>query len=247
MLILPVIDLQRGVPVHGRGGRREAYRPVESVLATEPTVACLGRAIRERLNLRQVYLADLDAIAGNGPNWQSYQQLESLGLRCWLDAGIRDLTDAQHLRDRGGASLELIVALETLASTTSLNQLATVLGTESLVVSLDSVRGRPRTRIDAWRVLSTLEIAERLIERGIQRLILLDLARVGMGQGTGTESLIGKLRQRYPEVHLIAGGGIAHVADVRRLADQGCHGVLLASTLHDGRIGAAELAEIARW
>ena len=68
MFVLPVIDLQRGVAVHGRAGRRAEYRAVESVLAPSADPIELGRGVVRQLDLDQIYVADLPAIAGGrGP------------------------------------------------------------------------------------------------------------------------------------------------------------------------------------
>ena len=72
---------------------------------------------------------------------------------------------------------------------------------------------------------------------GVTRLIVLDLARVGGGAGTGTDDLCREIASTYPHVDVIAGGGIAGPADLRRLAAAGVRGALVASALHDGRLG----------
>ena len=41
-------------------------------------------------------------------------------------------------------------------------------------------------------------------------------------------------------------GGVRDAADLRSLTDAGAAGVLIASALHDGRIGRKELAELAK-
>jgi phosphoribosylformimino-5-aminoimidazole carboxamide ribotide isomerase len=71
---------------------------------------------------------------------------------------------------------------------------------------------------------------------GISRLIVLDLARVGGGAGTGTDDLCRHIASTYPQVEVIAGGGVAGPADLGRLASAGVRGVLVASALHDGRL-----------
>ncbi|HZI22415.1 MAG TPA: HisA/HisF-related TIM barrel protein, partial [Gemmatimonadales bacterium] len=69
--MIPVLDLAGGLAVLARGGRREAYMPVRSVLGpgTETPAGdalALARAYRERLGCDVCYVADLDAITG-GP------------------------------------------------------------------------------------------------------------------------------------------------------------------------------------
>jgi phosphoribosylformimino-5-aminoimidazole carboxamide ribotide isomerase len=67
-------------------------------------------------------------------------------------------------------------------------------------------------------------------------LILLDLARVGRGAGTGTERWVAPAKSMFPGVEIVAGGGIRNWDDVRRLEDAGADAVLVASALHDGTL-----------
>jgi phosphoribosylformimino-5-aminoimidazole carboxamide ribotide isomerase len=70
---------------------------------------------------------------------------------------------------------------------------------------------------------------------GIDRVIVLDLARVGGGTGTGTENLCREIAANFRDVEVIAGGGISGPEDLKRLEACGVKGVLVASALHDGR------------
>jgi phosphoribosylformimino-5-aminoimidazole carboxamide ribotide isomerase len=70
----------------------------------------------------------------------------------------------------------------------------------------------------------------------VRRLIVLDLAQVGTGTGTGTEELCRRLGEMYPDVEIIAGGGVRDEKDLDRLAQCGVKAALVASALHDGKV-----------
>jgi uncharacterized protein related to proFAR isomerase len=80
----------------------------------------------------------------------------------------------------------------------------------------------------------------RLADAGAGEAIVLDLARVGSGEGPDL-ALVGALRARVPEVELLAGGGVRDAADLRALAAAGAAGALVATALHSGTITAEEL------
>jgi phosphoribosylformimino-5-aminoimidazole carboxamide ribotide isomerase len=91
----------------------------------------------------------------------------------------------------------------------------------------------------AWGLVNdrdALGLARRVVELGVRTLIVLDLARVGTGSGTGTEPLVRAIRGEFPDVELIAGGGVKTWADVDRLGEAGADAVLVASALHDGTL-----------
>src|SRR5690606_3359743 len=73
------------------------------------------------------------------------------------------------------------------------------------------------------------------------RLIAMTLARVGSDAGPDLDR-IAAVRSRAGRRHVYAAGGVRSPADLDRIAAAGAAGVLLASALHDGRIGAADLA-----
>ena len=98
------------------------------------------------------------------------------------------------------------------------------------ILSLDLFDGQPRC---AWG--EPPEIDE-LLSHGVESLIVLDLARVGTGQGSGTDNLIRAIRKRWPKVELIAGGGVKNRDDLALLEEAGADAVLVASALHDGSL-----------
>ena len=69
-------------------------------------------------------------------------------------------------------------------------------------------------------------------------------ARVGTGCGVDL-GLLEALRQRFPELRLLAGGGVLARRDLERMRDAGCDGALVASAIHAGTITAADLAALA--
>src|SRR5260370_25522999 len=56
------------------------------------------RAFREQLGLEEIYLADLDAIAGARPAWNMYREIQALGCRLWVDRSEEHTSELQsHL------------------------------------------------------------------------------------------------------------------------------------------------------
>ena len=88
MKLLPVMDLKADSVVRAVAGRRYEYQPVPSQLADDASPAGIARAFKQSCGFQQVYVADLDAIAGGEPNWDTYESIADSGLRLVLDAGI---------------------------------------------------------------------------------------------------------------------------------------------------------------
>jgi phosphoribosylformimino-5-aminoimidazole carboxamide ribotide isomerase len=201
----------------------------------------VANAFRQHFGICELYLADLDAIGGSGPSLLTYQDLQQGGFRLWVDAGAREPDDAERL---AAAKVDsIVVGLETIRGPQELASIVQLVGASRVVFSLDLKEGAVLGEAAGWQQNDAWSIAAEAIALGVRRLILLDLARVGMGQGTGTEELCARLRAAFPDVSLAAGGGIRHVQDLQRLSAAGIDVALVASALHDGRLTAGDLAE----
>jgi phosphoribosylformimino-5-aminoimidazole carboxamide ribotide isomerase len=240
MQVIPVIDLKGGVVVRGVAGRREEYRPIVSQLVSDPTPKAVAEAFVQIFGFSHVYVADLDAIGGRPPDFAAYEEIAACGLIPWIDAGIQ--TSGQAMQLRSGAC-SIISGLESLDSPEELHEIVAGCGGDRIIFSLDLKSGRPITRIPSWESLSADQIANAAVDRGIRRLIVLDLADVGVSRGTGTLELVRRLRAAHPHLEITAGGGVRNVDDLRQMAEAGCDAALVASALHDGRITPHEV----RW
>jgi phosphoribosylformimino-5-aminoimidazole carboxamide ribotide isomerase len=227
MHIIPVIDIMRGVVVRGVAGRRDEYRPIVSQLTVEPTPSAVAQAFRQR-GFDTVYVADLDAITGHGVQSSALEAIADAGLQMWVDAG------GMSLGDGFASPHSLVIGTETLASPQALSDALQQHGHDRVVFSLDLKQQQPLAIYQPWQSLSPLEIAKQAIALGVRRMIVLDLAQVGIGQGTGTEDLCRAIYLHAPQVQIIAGGGVRNRADLDRLAAAGCSAALVASALHDG-------------
>lgn len=244
MKILPVIDLMDGVVVRGVAGRRNEYRPVESCLAENADPVTIARGFRNQLGLDELYVADLDAIEHQRPNTPVYRKLADDGFQMMVDGGIQDVPLARETFAAGATAV--IVGLETSPSFSFLRELCREFGTERVLFSLDLHDGKPMGRLTPSTTTDALQIAMEAVEAGCRRIIVLDLAGVGLDAGVSTERLCRRLLEDVPDLNLITGGGVRTVDDLLSLKTLGLEGVLVASALHTGAIGRQELEQLRR-
>jgi phosphoribosylformimino-5-aminoimidazole carboxamide ribotide isomerase len=245
--IIGVVDLLAGRAVHARAGQRETYRPVQSVAGTaieSGDALALARTYVVHLGLTELYAADLDAIISGASQDALVGAVAAVGVPLWLDAGVSSADRARHARALGAA--RVVVGLETLPSYGALGAICDAVGGDTVAFSLDLRDGEPvvaRGGIPPGEPAHLL--AARARDAGAGALIVIDLARVGTGRGLDL-GLIARVRAAAPEPVLLAGGGVRGLDDLARLADAGCDGALVATALHDGRIGAGEIAAALR-
>jgi phosphoribosylformimino-5-aminoimidazole carboxamide ribotide isomerase len=221
MRVVPVIDLKGGAAVHAVRGERERYRPVGDPLS-------LARAFRRE----ELYVADLDAITGTGDNDAVIRALAHES-RVMVDAGVGEPDRARALLDLGVH--RVVVGTETLPDADALDRLL-----PEAILSVDLRDGRTLSRDPQLAGLPALDALARLHRDQLREVIVLDLARVGSGAGPDV-GLIAEIHAAFPELELLAGGGVRDAGDLRALADAGAAGALVATALHRGVIGPPEL------
>lgn len=234
-----------GQVVRGKAGQRAEYRPIQSLLAADAQPSSVARALAAA-GFRATYVADLDAIGGARPAWPIYETLMRSGLELYVDAGPSTAAQAREMAsfEVDSRPLSAIIAgLESLPGPDELASMSRMLGAKRLIFSLDLKNGVPLGGA-AWGRLTPRQIAILALRMGVRRMLVLDLAKVGMGRGAGTEPLCRELRSLDRDLEIIAGGGVRSLADLRCLRAAGCSAALVASALHDGRLSAADCATL---
>lgn len=240
MFVLPVIDLLNGIVVRGVAGQRSQYQPLKSTLTTSTLPLDVARSLRSSFGFIQFYLADLDAILHERPNWDGYRKLIDDGFELLIDAGIRDVEQSLRVRRMGAEpiiGLELCPSPDVLAKIVAANE-------GRITFSLDLMNGRPILCNNAkgWRD-TPLEVARQSIAAGVTSMIVLDLSDVGTSSGGRTEPLCRSLANEFPDLCLICGGGVRGPDDLKNFHAAGASGMLVASALHDGRLTAEDVSD----
>jgi phosphoribosylformimino-5-aminoimidazole carboxamide ribotide isomerase len=253
--VIPVLDVMGGNVVRAVGGRRDAYKPVESVLTRSTCPVEVADAVIRATGAVNLYVADLDAITGRAFDAGWIAELADAFPRTWvwLDQGLRTPADVGRVPVWKRRNWMPIIGWDRRRN------LVPVLGTETVVpdvayrasnefapelaVSIDLRDGRLTDRWEAWQKLGIDGPTDvygmanaALLASGAASLIVLDLTRVGAGTGVGTEKWLRVIRERWPVIDLVAGGGVRGWEDIDRLGEIGVDGVLVASALHDGRL-----------
>jgi len=239
MRIIPVLDLMGGRVVQGIQGARARYQPLRSSLTPSSDPLPVARALQAETNCDTFYIADLDAIEQRADQRSTILALaEGLPVKLWLDAGVSDAEAVPRWLD-GGVD-RVVVGSETLDSVANLQAIGASYSNEQLVFSLDVQQGQVLSRCAEFRAAPPLSVLERLAAAGWRQVIVLTLNRVGTGSGPDWR-LLESARCAFPDLSLIAGGGVRSIEDLHRLSRMGMSGVLLASALHRGWINRRDL------
>jgi phosphoribosylformimino-5-aminoimidazole carboxamide ribotide isomerase len=236
--VIPVVDVLDGVAVHAVKGKRSEYKPIKSTLTKSTSPLELAKTLHSA-GFSEVYIADLDAIIECSTNFGLFSQIvEETGLNLMVDAGITNLDRAQRLLDSGVA--RLIIGTETLENKKFVAQAIERFGSSRIVASLD-LKGNniiAKEGFDGCR--DPLGLLQEFKSTGVSQVIVLDLSRVGSGEGVDVRFLKETLKIGL-EVYV--GGGVRDIGDLVELNLIGVKGALVATALHTGKISVSELRQ----
>jgi phosphoribosylformimino-5-aminoimidazole carboxamide ribotide isomerase len=235
--VVPVIDILNGAVVHAVKGRRSEYKPLESVLTKSTDPLEVAEAFKT-IGFKETYIADLDAIIDCRDDFRQLRQVtEKTGLSLLVDAGVTGIERAHRLMDNGVS--KLIIGTETLKSKAFVAEALQHFGSDHVVVSLDLKDGKVLAQPAFLGPKEPLQLLREFKNMGISQVIVLDLSRVGSGEGVDTEFLKEAIDKTGMDVYV--GGGVRDITDLIELQNIGVSGALIATALHTGKIQVADL------
>ena len=233
MRIVPVLDLKGGIVVHARRGQRDEYAPLRSPLVDGCEPVAVARALCAVCRTSTLYVADLDALAGEPADVATLSALATVA-DPWVDAGATTRERAAELAGAGVA--RNVVGTESLtADEPDATRTQATARSPRRVLSIDLRDGKlisPRPELAGREAVAAAPLASAL---GVRELLVIDLARVGSGSGPPLHA-VEQLAETLPRVAIYAGGGVRDDDDLRALESAGATGALVATALHEGRI-----------
>ena len=228
--ILPAIDIRGGRCVRLTQGDYDR----ETVFDSDPADAA-RRWIAQ--GARRLHIVDLDgAREGRAVNADAVERIAALGAPLQVGGGVRDLETVSRYRALGVS--RIILGTAAIADADFLRA-ALAERADDLVVSVDARGGK--AALAGWTESSgrdAVEVAQQLEAVGVRRLIYTDIASDGM-LGGHDEAAFARLAAAV-SIPVIAAGGIAEPAQIRRLREAGAAGVVLGRALYDGRLALAD-------
>ena len=103
-----------------------------------------------------------------------------------------------------------------------------------------------KVMVSGWQESSNLDLMEYLeyyLQLGIEYVICTDISKDGVLQGPSFD-LYQKILGEFPELKLIASGGVSGKDDLIQLKDQGLYGAIVGKAFYEGHITLEELASI---
>jgi phosphoribosylformimino-5-aminoimidazole carboxamide ribotide isomerase len=198
----------------------------------------------EDAGLTHLHLVDLDgAKAGKVVSWQVIEKVtRGTSLKVDFGGGIKTTDEVNSLLEIGVKQVNLgsIAVKQPEKITEWISQF----GADKIILSAD-VKNE-MISLDGWQQNSTINIVTFLrdyIHRGITHVTCTDIGTDGMLTGPNIE-LYKKILLSFPQLNLIASGGVSSLEDLQELRLIGADGVIVGKAIYEGRIALQDLNNI---
>ncbi|MGH2544945.1 MAG: HisA/HisF-related TIM barrel protein [Ardenticatenaceae bacterium] len=220
MIVFPALDLRQGLGLSG-----------------DPVALALRWADE---GARWLHVVNLDGAAGEASQNRAamrriVQALESRGVSIQFGGGLRTIDEVDEALGWGVARVVVDTAFN---SAEFLGAAVTRHGADRIVADISARAGK--VVVAEWQTgheVAPLDLARRLKELGIKRIVYTDIARVGTQQGADIARL-GELAQKSG-LYVIAAGGIGspdHLIQLRWIEPYGVEGVIVRRALYEGSL-----------
>lgn len=229
MRIIPAIDIIDGKCVRltqGDYAQKKIYNenPLE-----------VARAF-EKAGFKYLHLVDLDgAKAGKVVNWEVIDSItKNTKLNVDFGGGIKTDDEITKLFQAGVRQVNLgSIAVKDAARVQGWIRTH---GAEKIILSADVKK--EKIAIGGWLEDSSISVFDFIrdyLQKGIRYVTCTDISTDGMLQGPNA-GLYKKLLGTFPQVKLIASGGVSGVKDLEELEKINIDGVIVGKAIYEGRI-----------
>lgn len=238
MQIIPAIDIIDGKCVRLTQGdyqQKKVYNedPLEVALEFEDA------------GLTRLHLVDLDgAKASRIINHKVLERLASnTGLHIDFGGGLKSNEDVRIAFESGAR--QITGGTVAVKNPELFEGWLQQYGSEKIILGSDVKDGL--VAVSGWQEKSQLELFPFLkdyLEKGVRYTICTDVSKDGLLAGSALE-LYQQIRATFPELHLIASGGVTSMAEVEKLAEIGCYGAIIGKAIYEQKISLKELQKFA--
>jgi len=234
MILFPAIDLKDGRCVRLVKGDMAAA----TVFNDDPAAQAKDF---EQAGFKWLHVVDLNgAFEGRSVNSAAVEAiLETVSLPIQLGGGIRDMAGIDSWLGKG---IRRVILGTVAVRDPDLVREACKAFPGRIVVGIDARGGK--VAVEGWAEtaeMTAIDLAKRFEDAGAAAIVYTDIDRDGILTGLNIASTLELARA--VAIPVIASGGLASIADVRRLVEPDCailEGAISGRALYDGRLDAAE-------
>lgn len=187
---------------------------------------------------KRLHIIDLDAAFGKGNNLRVVADISAAtGLPIQVGGGIRTIKSAEKLLSAG--IQYVILGALAFKDPTSITKISEEFSSEREIVALDHKDGM--VMVEGWTTSTTFSLMEALdiySKLGTKTFLITSITKDGTLAGPDLDALKGACK--YPDLTIIAAGGIGNLNDLVALKRIGCEAAVVGKALYEGRFTLKE-------
>lgn len=235
--LIPAIDIINGQCVRLTKGDYEQ----KTVYSDSPANVAKGF---EELGFSRLHVVDLDGAKSKHIVNDSVLRSISAATRLTIDFGGGIKTDEDISKAfSAGAKMVTVGSIAVQQPELCFKWLEQY-GADRIILGADVRHGK--ISINGWKEDSEedlLPFLKKYVDRGIRNVLCTEISKDGTLQGPATD-LYRHIMNAYPQLHLIASGGVSSISDIRALEAAGIPAVVFGKAIYEGRI---DLKELGQW
>jgi phosphoribosylformimino-5-aminoimidazole carboxamide ribotide isomerase len=232
--LIPAIDIINGQCVRLTKGDYQQ----KTVYSDSPAEVAKGF---EQIGFQRLHVVDLDGAKSKHIVNDAVlcSITETTGLTVDFGGGIKTDDDIRKAFD-AGAAMVTVGSIAVQQPELCFEWLEKY-GPERIILGADVRHGK--ISINGWKEDSDedlLPFLRKYIDAGIRNVLCTEISKDGTLAGPAIE-LYRRIMQEYPELHLIASGGVSSIDDIKALDAAGIPAVVFGKAIYEGRIDLKEL------
>ena len=200
----------------------------------------------ERIGFKRLHMVDLDgAKSKHIVNSKVLTQVTSeTSLEVDFGGGIKTHTDIEAAFDAGAQMVTVgsIAVTQPNLFTWWLQKY----GPDRMILGADVRNGK--ISINGWKEDSEedlLPFLKKYVDAGVKNVLCTEISKDGTLGGPAFE-LYADVMKKYPDLHLIASGGVSCIEDIKALEAIGVPAVVFGKAIYEGKIDLRELIKLHR-
>ena len=232
--LIPAIDIINGQCVRltkGDYDQKKVYNDDPAAVAKE----------FEQLGFRRLHIVDLDGAKSKHIVNDAVLRSITTETKLFVDfgGGIKTEEDIEKAFE-AGASMVTVGSIAVTKPALFIQWLDKY-GADKMILGADVRNGM--ISINGWKEDSKEELLpflKKYIDAGVKNVLCTEISKDGTLQGPAV-TLYKEVMKAYPQLHLIASGGVSQKEDIEELEREGIPAVVFGKAIYEGRIDLKEL------
>ncbi|MFO7446591.1 MAG: 1-(5-phosphoribosyl)-5-[(5-phosphoribosylamino)methylideneamino]imidazole-4-carboxamide isomerase [Ignavibacteriaceae bacterium] len=197
------------------------------------------------LGFNHIHIVDLlGSKTGKFTVFEVVKQIkEETGLTIQFGGGIRD---TKKITDIFKAGIDLaVIGSISVKNKGEFQLIVEKCSPEKIIISADVED--EKILVQGWTEKTSITLSEHIqycTSLGIDKFLCTDISKDGMLSGTNT-NLYKKVMAEFPDIKLIASGGVKDLDDIKVLNEMNIYAVVVGKAIYENKIDLKELSEFA--